>query len=66
MRRGNIHEKFNAFCPLFADSDELSMAGGRRLAVGGGDAANPACQSMVKMINNGQEQSLANGGSRTS
>lgn len=41
MRQRSIHEKFNAFCPLFADSDERPIASGRRLAVGGGDAAIP-------------------------
>ena len=39
MRRRNIHEKFNVLCPLFAYSGERSFAGGRRLAMGGGDVA---------------------------
>ena len=42
MRQRNIHEKFNVLCQLFADSNERSIAGGHRLAVGGGDAAGTA------------------------
>jgi hypothetical protein len=39
MRRGNIHEKFNVLCQLFAHGSERPIAGGRRLAMGGGDVA---------------------------
>lgn len=47
MRRINIHEKFKVLCQLFASGSERPIAGGRRLAVGGGDVANAAGQHSI-------------------